>query len=1092
MNRSLYGAAFAAIMAFSASSVYAQKNVKWVESGKVIEEGIKHHDEESYQDAIAKYKLVHRNDTLYHTALYELAFTYKEAKEYDKAIEACKEGIALRSSNGPLFYNIYASALDMAERKEESIKIFDEGLKNYPLNLMLMINKGITLRRMERDADAVDVFQRVALINPYYASAHYQLGMVAAENNKIVPAILSLQTFLLIEHQTQRSLNALILLESLTKGDHKVNMDSVVAFHGETGDFSSIETLLASKIALSKKYELQVKTTYDFIRPVQLVFEKLKYRPSDKGFWMQYYVPLFTKLWEKDQFEPFVHHILGTLNDEAVQKLYKKNQPKIKEMLTIAGDHIKSMSKKGPDIKEYAYAGLPHWYTDGYLQSVGNIGSDGETHTGAWTMFSRTGVKLAQGSYQNGKKHGTWYYFREDGTPSSKEELVNGELNGVSTLYSDAGVPSMNITYKNGIADGEIVSFFPAGQKKATITYKADKKNGLGIDYYENGQVESEVNYKDGMANGPCKVYFSTGEPEYEYSFLNDNRHGAYKTFHQNGKVQLAGNYTEGKRNGEFKTYYDNGNLKQTENYVNDLSEGKSIEYFADGKTIETEREYKGSKLQRIKYNDEDGILYRDLVYKDGKLIKYTTFDKKGAVLSQAQNNKGDMQIVFYNPNGNKRSEGKTTKGEMDGAWKFYQPNGTLDVEETYDNGYLTGTRKEYYNNGKLFEETKYADGQRDGYYQSFHKNGNMRAEGYYKTGEQEGEWVFYHENGKISAREYFIHGVKTGYQTYYNPDETISTEEYFEGNYLNNYKTFEGGKVAYASTLKNGSGVVKENLANGKLRKSCTYKNGLIEGPFETYYPNGKLQQKVNYKGDLREGAFVSYYPDGKIANEGNYVHGKKEGIWKWYYDNGKLELQSNYKNNLIDGERTWFYQDGTKQIVNTYKEDEINGYQHHYAPDGTLRVSYRFKNGRLVAYTYLGKDGQPLPEIEVKNESVKFVAYFPSGQKSAEGEFKNNYREGTFTYYNKDGKPGMVWVYNANEQEGVSKEFNVDGSLNSEEPFVNGNLHGEAKYYNEKGKLLRSITYVMGEKHGDEKIYNAEGKLVETRRYAYDVKQN
>src|SRR5690349_19759633 len=114
MNRSLFRAAFIAIMAFSASAVHAQKNVKWVESGKVIEEGIKLHDEENFEDAIAKYKLVNRNDTLYPSALYELSLTYKEAKQYDKAIEACKEGITLGSDNGPLFYNIYASALDEA------------------------------------------------------------------------------------------------------------------------------------------------------------------------------------------------------------------------------------------------------------------------------------------------------------------------------------------------------------------------------------------------------------------------------------------------------------------------------------------------------------------------------------------------------------------------------------------------------------------------------------------------------------------------------------------------------------------------------------------------------------------------------------------------------------------------------------------------------------------------------------------------------------------------------------------------------------------------------------------------------------------
>ncbi|MGZ5304184.1 MAG: tetratricopeptide repeat protein, partial [Bacteroidia bacterium] len=764
MKRSLYKAVFVALFSFAASTLHAQKNVKWVESGKVINEGIALHDKESYQDAIEKYKLVNRNDTLYAAALYELALTYKETKEYDKAVETCKEGILLRSGNGPLFYNIYASSLDLADKKEEAIKVFDEGLKRFPLNLNLLINKGITLRRMNRDADAVDVFQRAALINPYYASAHYHLGLVAAKNKKIVPAILSLETFLLLEHQTQRSLSALILLENLAKGGYKVNEDSIVSFHGETGDFSTLETLIESKIALSKQYDLQVKTTYEFIRPIQLVFEKLKYRPADKGFWMQYYVPLYAKLWEEKQFEPFVHYILGTIDNEVVQKNYKKYQPDIKEMLNLAGQQIKSMSKKGPVIKDYAYAGLPHWYTDGYLQAVGNVGSDGETHSGAWTMFSGTGTKLAEGSYQNGKKHGTWNYYRNDGTQSSKEEFTDGKLNGVSLVYSASGVPSMSINYKNGIADGELVTYFPAGQKKSVMQYKADKKNGLETDYHENGQVEAEILYKDGIADGACKFYHNTGGLEYEYNFRNDLRNGGYKMFYPSGKVKVTGNYTDGKRTSEFKTFNEDGSLQESEIFVNDVIEGKNTVYYADGKTPDTEREYKGGKLQRIRYYDEDGLLYRDLTYRDGKLIKHFSYGKKNNILSQSQNNKGDMPIIFHYPGGAKRSEGNVVKGEMDGSWKFYQENGALDVEEIYDDGYRQGLRKEYYNNGKLFEETNYVNGQTDGYSKSYHKSGNLRAEGYYKSGQKEGEWVYYHENGKTSAREYFINNEKTGY----------------------------------------------------------------------------------------------------------------------------------------------------------------------------------------------------------------------------------------------------------------------------------------------------------------------------------------
>lgn len=58
---------------------------------------------------------------------------------------------------------------------------------------------------------------------------------------------------------------------------------------------------------------------------------------------------------------------------------------------------------------------------------------------GAIVMFDSTGVRLVDGSYKNGKRHGYWQDFYNNGKPRLAAYFKNGEYDGPYTDYFENG-----------------------------------------------------------------------------------------------------------------------------------------------------------------------------------------------------------------------------------------------------------------------------------------------------------------------------------------------------------------------------------------------------------------------------------------------------------------------------------------------------------------------------------------------------------------------------------------------------------------------------------------------------------------------------
>jgi tetratricopeptide (TPR) repeat protein len=131
-----------------------------VASGSLIEAGVKLYDEKKYEEALAKYGQVSRNDTNYAWALSEMALTYTALEKYDQAIAAAREGLRRPS---PVTLDLYlklGNAYDGAKQAEKALATYDEGLARFPHSHELLHEKGVALVQMKRNAEAIQPSRR--------------------------------------------------------------------------------------------------------------------------------------------------------------------------------------------------------------------------------------------------------------------------------------------------------------------------------------------------------------------------------------------------------------------------------------------------------------------------------------------------------------------------------------------------------------------------------------------------------------------------------------------------------------------------------------------------------------------------------------------------------------------------------------------------------------------------------------------------------------------------------------------------------------------------------------------------------------------
>lgn len=1086
---------FNLVLLFISQIGLAQNKPELINSGDLLTQGTKLNDEGKYKEAIELYSKISRSDTNYSDALHELSYSCYLDSQVEASLNYAQTGLKLFPEKAADWYSLMGNAYDEGEKRDQAISCYDSALKSRPYNYLTWFNKGIAFYNLNRYDDAKACLQRAVLINPYHPSSHYFLGVICVAQGKIVPAMLSFTTCLLANPEGRYLNSATKYLGRLSKITDEITSNVSKAVQTQDDNFELQQEIIMSEVALDHNYKLQTDLDDPVTRQLQVLLEKLQYDAGDKGFWMQYYVPFYVDVFKKGEFNEFVNYVFSGLDIKSVKDYNKKNSKEIEAFTNEAVDYLNSIRRtEAVNYSDRTKENFKYYYGSENLLGIGKwieLGDD-DTFYGPWEFFHDNGQLKSKGTFNDkGGKEGEWMYYYTNGTPKERSTFVNDLPEGKSTTWFDNGNLSEEDFYRQGKLNGETKTYFFNGLPKTVEHYKDDLKDGEMRSYTYDGFLNYVLNYIDDEPEGEAKFYYNNGKVEATKTFAAGKLNGPYRHYSEAGVLDIEGSHLDDEPAGQWKEYYDSKSIKAEYSYSNGELEGVHKSYYENGKVSETIEYSKGKMDGKQQEFDEDGIKYSDAVYEKGRLRELAYYDKAGNVISSSTTRKGAADLTFYDPAGNRSSQGHYDKdGSADGRSTYYYKSGKIHSELSYKSGLREGERTIYYKNGNPTEKMNFANDQENGLLTGFYSNGAVRYLGNYVDGEQQGEHQEYDVFGTLLSSAYFEDDELNGYSVYYNANGKKSYETLYRTGWLIRATQFDTtGKVLAENNFPGGNGELIYRYFNGTVYTKANYRNYLFQGKYEQFYFDGSPAYVAYYKNGQEDSIAKKYFYGGKPEYEGQYALGKKEGVWTYYSRSGKINHTQRYSNDKLDGPVLAYNDDGTKYSETNYHDNELEGPTIIYGDSNAIAVQLNYHKDELISFTYEGKDGKFVAPIAVKNGTGLVTAYYKNGKKSAELNFEESVINGDRKVYFTNGEVLFDASAAYGADQGISKRFFRNGKIAWQNNYFLGQLHGLQTTYYSNGNLRSEENWYNGEQNGVSKYYDENGRLTETRVYYYDI---
>ncbi len=1075
----------------SLPSLAQVEKIEWINSGEILESAIELENSDADTDEILDlYAKIPNNDTNFFLMQTRMTTSLLDMERYEDMIAECWRGIEAESEYTYLLYNRIGLAHFRNGDIDKAIEVLKGAIAIYPDYHLYYYNIGIFLEKQDKYQEAIAYYKETINVSPKFPAAHLRLGILAMEEGKYTEALLACNTYLLFEQVGEEANYILRLMDKMVSQAPDLSNKRNLKFSDEGDNFEDIELILQNRVALSKKYKVKPKYNLPVHKQSHVLFEKLEYDASDKGFFMQTYVPMYKKLFEKGYFQGFAHGIIQSSESDKHKKGVQKNIPAIKEFYTWFFEEIETTWQMvdidlGDGVKSYK-----RWYdSEQKLEAIGNEKSvdgtrklrylwddmkllsegeidDEDNRIGVWNWYHKNGRLNQYRDYLDGKPNGPSNIYYDNGNLKDSSIYVNGVLQGESIEYYENGAVSVTSNLLDGKLDGEAIYYHPVGGMSYKVFYTAGKLNGSYTQYHENGTIASERNFIDGKLDGSYKTYNTEGTLVYESNYIEGDMEGPWKRYYANGELHKTGVSKEGNPIGEFFEYYQGGIISE--------------KYSMDEKGKIT-----GTTLS---YNRE-GLLSEEMEYLKGNLNAYKQFDKSGGIIAEGKLKRGKLKFESYRVDGSKRSDGQYVKKDRTGIWNFYDNYGVLSSKENYAKGTIEGEKEVYFADGSLFKKMKYADGQIEGYYEEYYNTGQLEQHGHYKAGELDGVWEGYYLNGAREYRYFYMNGERHGDQYNYAVDGKLATVESFErGSYLNS-AYFDTLGNEYASLgLDYGTGEIdnKHMYFDAKVSHQ-SFLNGYRNGPAVWYHHNGNVRIQASYTKDRRTGDWIWYDENGLVKTRGSYTNGDKHGKWENFFsDDTKLRSVEFYEYGVLQGASKRFDKETGKV---TFERFYIDGNKNGPAPlnskNGTLKYTRHYEFGTLVAYSALNEAGELIKEEPLTGGTGSINAFYPNGKPSMEVHYLEGVLHGKYVEYFENGNIEDDTQMYYGDNHGLAKYYYENGQMKSFYTYIHGFLQGEYKRYHSNGNLKEEGIYLNHEKNGIIKKYDESGMLIRTEEY-------
>lgn len=1056
----------------------------YIHADSVINAGIELHDEGNYDEAIALYDQVHEGDTSYLRAVAEKMNTLLKLERFDESIRLGNYLLSVPNPYHSMAYNALGNAYDNAGKSDSAVMMYKKGLELYPYDYLLHFNLGTTYKRQDNIQKAMEEFKAVLKINPFHPGSHLSMGIIAAEMGYYTRAQLSMSMYLSIVPGNNSVLVALNDM-FIGKWDLFNTREPVL----DNSDFEEIDLVVASKAATDDKFKSAIEFKAPVAQQSELILELLENNPESDDFWMQFYVPLYSRLQVEELAPAFIYHIIRSANNEDINKWLKKNDKELNRFFELANQHLYNWRAE----REAVVGGVKDLYSCWYYEqrqfnAIGKENAD-EDNIGPFEFYHSNQELSAIGAYDDkGYKVGPWKYYFRNGV-LSKEEVFddNGDVNNPVIIYFENGALDRIIPYKDNAIEGVARLHFLSGELKEDIPVKNGLKHGQGTGYYPTGAKNFEYTYEEGKLQGTFTYYFAGGELSQTLTYKDDVLEGPFRDYFQNGVLYQEGDYADNKLTGKWVLRHDNNQISGEGDYKNDKRVGTWKYYSRDGLLTEVETyNEEGQIIREEIMDDADGKLHSVHEYENERLIAYAYYDKQGNTIREEKNKNGNMSYEGTYPDGSPWIKGKYKGGKREGLFSVFRKSGSLISETLYVAGETHGLHKSYHESGEISQEIEYENDQQNGYAKEYYEDGTLMSEGWIVDGTRQQRWVDYHPNGQISSEYFLVNNENNGPVKTYDPEgRLVKVETYYRGLPMQVEQYDTAGNVYHTLKLNHGTGTYELKFANGKVSYRTELKGGSNDTDIEQYDLSGKKVSTYPIVENVVQGSFTDHHTNGKISIEGQYQNGYREGHWIYYDRDGNKAQEMDYYRDQLHGTSVTYFESGQPSMIREYQFDEPVGSTKSFTRDGTLMVEKFYDKHGITGYRYLDKSGNLTDTIRIDMRDGEVRAFYPNGQPSVVQQYKNGVFDGELIDYHPNGQMMERLTYKLSVKDGVNEAWYEDGTLRYKATYKGDQLDGKEYTYYPDGTLESETEYIHGVKHGEEIFYDKKGNVIEKRLY-------
>lgn len=321
----------------SFSVFYAQDN----KVNRLIEEGIKLHDQGSYKEAIDCYNQALKLDAQNPVLNCETAYSYYALGDYKNSIKYAKKSIMYGNNKFPHPYVALGNSFDHTNNPEKAIKTYKKGLLYFPSSQQLHFNLALTLFNAGKYTESYNHAEQSLLIN----ASHYNSNGIMNELMKIstnkVSAIFPKYFMLLLNNDNAEKQKVLLdeliglMNESIERKDDK-NVNIYLSPQ-DTANISIHSQLKMIVTLFGASLEDGIPENFNkFIDFNTMIFDVLvrwydsedRIKDTNIAFEKIYY-PFFVNLHKAGHTEALTYYILDGSNVPGIKEWKEKNDQKL-------------------------------------------------------------------------------------------------------------------------------------------------------------------------------------------------------------------------------------------------------------------------------------------------------------------------------------------------------------------------------------------------------------------------------------------------------------------------------------------------------------------------------------------------------------------------------------------------------------------------------------------------------------------------------------------------------------------------------------------------------------------------------------------